>query len=173
MLSVRNCNLSKYEELKQKYNDDSNTLYWNNKNLMVTEKFIYIYNKKYDFEDIIKVDTQNNILRPFIRLKVFGKPIPQSITHYIITLKDGNVFNVDPLRPKKLLLHKAEIRKLLQQVQRKGYTLIPLQLYLKDGRVKLELGVCMGKHLHDKRDAAAEREMERTAQRAVRTQSTD
>ena len=51
---MRNCNLSKYEELKQKYNDDSNTLYWNNKNLMVTEKFIYIYNKKYDFEDIIK-----------------------------------------------------------------------------------------------------------------------
>lgn len=92
---MRNCNLSKYEELKQKYNDDSNTLYWNNKNLMVTEKFIYIYNKKYDFEDIIKVDTQNNILRPFIRLKVFGKPIPQSITHFIITLKDGNVLNVD------------------------------------------------------------------------------
>ena len=92
---MRNCNLSKYEELKQKYNDDSNTLYWNNKNLMVTEKFIYIYNKKYDFEDIIKVDTQNNILRPFIRLKVLGKPIPQSITHFIITLKDGNVLNVD------------------------------------------------------------------------------
>ena len=92
---MRNCNLSKYEELKQKYNDDSNTLYWNNKDLMVTEKFIYIYNKKYDFEDIIKVDTQNNILRPFIRLKVFGKPIPQSITHFIITLKDGNVLNVD------------------------------------------------------------------------------
>ena len=92
---MQNYNLSKYEELKQKYNDDSNTLYWNNKNLLVTEKFIYIYNKKYDFEDIIKVDTQNNILRPFIRLKVFGKPIPQSITHYIITLKDGNVLNVD------------------------------------------------------------------------------
>lgn len=105
---MRICNLSKYEELKQKYNDDSNTLYWNNKNLMVTEKFIYIYNKKYDFEDIIKVDTQNNILRPFIRLKVFGKPIPQSITHYIITLKDGNVLNVDDF----LDYYKGEIKEL-------------------------------------------------------------
>jgi len=105
---VRNCNLLKYEELKQKYNDDSNTLYWNNKNLMVTEKFIYIYNKKYDFEDIIKVDTQNNILRPFIRLKVFGKPIPQSITHFIITLKDGNVLNVDDFPD----YYKGEIKEL-------------------------------------------------------------
>lgn len=105
---MRKYNLSKYEELKQKYNDDSNTLYWNNKNLMVTEKFIYIYNKKYDFEDIIKVDTQNNILRPFIRLKVFGKPIPQSITHYIITLKDGNVLNVDDFPD----YYKGEIKEL-------------------------------------------------------------
>ena len=105
---MRNCNLSKYEELKQKYNDDSNTLYWNNKNLMVTEKFIYIYNKKYDFEDIIKVDTQNNILRPFIRLKVFGKPIPQSITHFIITLKDGNVLKVDDFPD----YYKGEIKEL-------------------------------------------------------------
>ena len=86
---MRNYNLSKYEELKQKYNDDSNTLYWNNKNLMVTEKYVYIYKIKYDFEDIIKIDTQDNILRPFIRLRVFGKLIPQSITHYIITLKNG------------------------------------------------------------------------------------
>ena len=105
---MRNYNLSKYEELKQKYNDDSNTLYWNNKNLMVTEKIIYIYNKKYDFEDIIKVDTQNNILRPFIRLKVFGKPIPQSITHFIITLKDGNVLNVDDFPD----YYKGEIKEL-------------------------------------------------------------
>ena len=105
---MRNCNLSKYEELKQKYNDDSNTLYWNNKDLMVTEKFIYIYNKKYDIEDIIKVDTQNNILRPFIRLKVLGKPIPQSITHFIITLKDGNVLNVDDFPD----YYKGEIKEL-------------------------------------------------------------
>ena len=111
-----------------------------------------------------------NLKESFARIKD-GEAFVESM--HISPYEQGNVFNVDPLRPKKLLLHKAEIRKLLQQVQRKGYTLIPLQLYLKDGRVKLDLGVCMGKHLHDKRDAAAEREMERTAQRAVRTQSTD
>ena len=105
---MRNYNLSKYEELKQKYNDDSNTLYWNNKNLMVTEKYVYIYKIKYDFEDIIKIDTQDNILRPFIRLKVFGKPIPQSITHFIITLKDGNVLNVDDFPD----YYKGEIKEL-------------------------------------------------------------
>ena len=52
---------------------------------MVTEKYVYIYKIKYDFEDIIKIDTQDNILRPFISLRVFGKLIPQSITHFIIT----------------------------------------------------------------------------------------
>ena len=84
--------------------------------------------------------------------------------------EQGNIFNTDPMRPKKLLMHKAEIRKLGQLVQRKGYTLIPLQLYLKDGRVKLELGVCVGKHLHDKRASAAERDAKLEAARAVREQ---
>ena len=74
------------------------------------------------------------------------------------------------MRPKKLLMHKAEIRKLGQLVQRNGYTLIPLQLYLKDGRVKMELGVCVGKHLHDKRASAAERDAKLEAARAVREQ---
>ena len=92
---------------------------------------------------------------------------------HISPYEQGNIFNTDPMRPKKLLLHKAEIRKLNQLVQRKGYTLIPLQMYLKDGRVKLELGVCVGKHLHDKRDAAAERDMKMQAARAVRHQEAD
>lgn len=89
---------------------------------------------------------------------------------HISPYEQGNIFNTDPMRPKKLLLHKAEIRKLQQLVQRKGYTLIPLQLYLKDGRVKLELGVCMGKHLHDKRAAAADQAAKMEAARAVRNQ---
>ena len=86
---------------------------------------------------------------------------------HISPYEQGNIFNTDPMRPKKLLMHKAEIRKLGQLVQRKGYTLIPLQLYLKDGRVKLELGVCVGKHLHDKRDAAAARDAQREVERAL------
>ena len=73
----------------------------------------------------------------------------------------GNIFNPDPLRPKKLLLHKAEIRKLAGLVSRQGYTLIPLKVYLKDGRMKLEMGLCRGKQLHDKRDAAAEKDARR------------
>ena len=78
----------------------------------------------------------------------------------------GNLFNPDPLRPKKLLLHKAEIRKLAGLVSRQGYTLIPLKVYLKDGRMKLEMGLCRGKHLHDKRDTAAEKDARREIERA-------
>ena len=78
----------------------------------------------------------------------------------------GNIFNPDPLRPKKLLLHKAEIRKLAGLVSRQGYTLIPLKVYLKDGRMKLEMGLCRGKQLHDKRDAAGEKDARREIERA-------
>lgn len=78
----------------------------------------------------------------------------------------GNVYNRDPLRPKKLLMHKSEIRKLAGLVSRQGYALIPLKVYLKDGRMKLELGLCKGKQLHDKRDADAERSAKRDMERA-------
>ena len=86
---------------------------------------------------------------------------------HISPYEQGNIFNTDPLRPKKLLMHKNEIRKLAGLVSRQGYTLIPLKVYLKDGRMKLELGLCRGKHLHDKRDAAAERDAKREMDRAV------
>ena len=85
---------------------------------------------------------------------------------HISPYDNGNLFNPDPLRPKKLLLHKAEIRKLAGLVSRQGYTLIPLKVYLKDGRMKLEMGLCRGKHLHDKRDAAAEKDARREIERA-------
>ena len=87
---------------------------------------------------------------------------------HISPYEQGSIFNTDPLRPKRLLLHKSEIRKLHGQVSRQGYTLIPLQIYLKDGRVKLELGVCRGKQLHDKRDAIAEADAMRDIERAMR-----
>ena len=79
----------------------------------------------------------------------------------------GNIHNGDPLRPKKLLMHKAEIRKLADEVSRQGYTLIPLKVYLKDSRMKLELGMCKGKHLHDKRDVAAAKDAQREVERAL------
>ena len=89
---------------------------------------------------------------------------------HISPYEQGSYFNTDPLRPKRLLLHKNEIRKLAGQVQRQGYTLIPLSVYLKDGRMKMSLGLCVGKHLHDKRDAMAQRDVQRDIQRALREQ---
>ena len=88
---------------------------------------------------------------------------------HISPYEQGNVFNQDPLRPKKLLMHKSEIRKLAGQVSRQGFALIPLKVYLKDGRMKLELGLCKGKQLHDKRDTAAERDAQREIERAFRS----
>ena len=87
---------------------------------------------------------------------------------HISPYEQGSVFNTDPLRPKKLLMHKSEIRKLSGLVSRQGYTLIPLQVYLKDGRMKLELGLCRGKQLHDKRDTAARKDAQREMERALR-----
>ena len=87
---------------------------------------------------------------------------------HISPYEQGNIFNTDPLRQKKLLLHKSQIRHLAQEAGKMGYSLIPLQVYLKDGRFKLELGVCKGKKLHDKRDSIAERDTKREMQRALR-----
>ncbi|MBO2517272.1 MAG: SsrA-binding protein [Clostridiales bacterium] len=88
---------------------------------------------------------------------------------HISPYEQGNIFNTDPLRPKKLLLHKSEIRKLHQQVQKQGYALVPLDVYLKDGRMKMNLGVCVGKKLHDKRDAMAEKDARREVERAMKS----
>ena len=84
---------------------------------------------------------------------------------HISLYEQGNIFNRDPLRPKKLLMHKREILRLFGKVQEKGYSLIPLSLYFKGSRVKMELGLCRGKKLYDKREdmakASAKRDMER------------
>ena len=75
--------------------------------------------------------------------------------------EQGNIFNRDPLRERKLLLHKAQIRKLIGELQQQGYSLIPLSVYLKGSLVKLELGVCKGKKLYDKREDIAKKDAER------------
>ena len=85
--------------------------------------------------------------------------------------EQGNIFNTDPLRQKKLLLHKSQIRHLAQEVGKMGYSLIPLQVYLKDGRFKMELGLCKGKKLHDKRDDMAAKDAQRDIQRALRSKN--
>lgn len=85
----------------------------------------------------------------------------------------GNVFNRDPLRPRKLLMHKREIARLLGQVTRDGCTLIPLSLYFSGSRVKVELGLCKGKKLYDKRDASAKRSADREIERASKGKCDD
>ncbi|NNE70543.1 MAG: SsrA-binding protein SmpB [Rhodothermales bacterium] len=84
---------------------------------------------------------------------------------HIAPYAHGNRQNHDPLRPRKLLLHKKEIERLAKASQQKGYTLIPLKLYFKNGRAKLEIGVGKGKKLHDKRADIAERESKRRLDR--------
>ena len=87
---------------------------------------------------------------------------------HISPYEKGNIFNTDPMRPKKLLMHRAEIRKLDQTVMQKGLTLIPLSVYLKDGRMKLSLAVCRGKKLYDKRDDTQKRDTQREMERYLR-----
>ena len=77
----------------------------------------------------------------------------------------GNIFNKDPLRPKKLLMHKAEINKLLGRIKEKGFTLVPLQVYFKEGRAKIEIGLCRGKKLYDKRQDIAKKDQRREAEK--------
>lgn len=77
----------------------------------------------------------------------------------------GNIFNKDPLRPKKLLMHKSEINKLLGKIKEKGITLVPLSVYFKDGRAKIEIGLCRGKKLYDKRQDIAKKDQKREAEK--------
>ncbi|MBE6033019.1 MAG: SsrA-binding protein SmpB [Clostridiales bacterium] len=85
---------------------------------------------------------------------------------HISPYEQGNRYNVDPLRPRKLLLHKREIRKLIGLTTQKGFTLVPLRLYLNErGRAKMELAVARGKKLYDKRDDIAKRDAQRRMQR--------
>ena len=87
---------------------------------------------------------------------------------HISPYEKGNIFNKDPLRPKKLLMHKKEIAKLNARIMQDGVALIPLSAYFIDSRVKIELGLCKGKKLHDKRDSEAERESKRDIDRTLK-----
>ncbi len=87
---------------------------------------------------------------------------------HISPYEKGNIFNKDPLREKKLLMHKKEIMKLNGLVGRDGYSLVPLSLYFKGARVKMEIGVCKGKKLYDKRESDAKRDAQRTIERVTK-----
>ena len=87
---------------------------------------------------------------------------------HISPYEQGNIFNRDPLRPKKLLMHKSEIMKLFGKTREKGFTLVPLRVYFKRGRAKMEIALASGKHTFDKRRALADKEMKRDVERALK-----
>ena len=84
---------------------------------------------------------------------------------HVSPYEKGNIFNRDPIRVRKLLLHRAEINKLSGKITEKGYTLVPLQVYIKDGLVKVEIGLAKGKKLYDKRDSIAKKDVRRENER--------
>lgn len=109
-----------------------------------------------------------NIRESFIRIEngeafVYGM--------HISPYEKGNLFNRDPLRIKKLLLHRYEIRKLQEKIKEKGYTLVPLQVYFKNGMVKVEVGVARGKKLYDKREDIARKDMRRETEREFKVRN--
>ena len=87
---------------------------------------------------------------------------------HIAPYEQGNIFNKDPLRPRRLLMHKREIVNLFSKTKQDGYSVIPLAVYFKSSRVKIEIGLCKGKKLHDKRDSIAARDAKREMDRAMK-----
>lgn len=106
-----------------------------------------------------------NLRDSYVQIKR-GEAFVQNM--HISPYEKGNIFNRDPLRVRKLLLHRREIDKLLGLSVQKGYTLIPLRMYLKHGKVKLEIGVARGKHLYDKREDLKEKAVRRDMERHLK-----
>ena len=92
---------------------------------------------------------------------------------HISPYEQGNIFNKDPMRIRRLLMHKKEINKLLGLVTQQGLTLVPLSMYFRGSRVKLEIGLCKGKKLYDKRDTEAKKQAGRDIERAMKSRSHD
>ena len=87
---------------------------------------------------------------------------------HVSPFEQGNIWNHEPLRPRKLLLHRHEIERIAQRVRERGYTVVPTKVYFKDGRAKIEIGMARGKKLYDKRHDMAERDAKRDVERALR-----
>ena len=109
-----------------------------------------------------------SIKEAFVRIEV-GEVFVYGM--HVSPYEKGNIFNKDPLRVKKLLLHKCEINKLLGKIKGKGYTLVPLQVYFKDGKVKVEIGLARGKKLYDKREAIAKKDQRREAEKEFKVRN--
>ena len=113
------------------------------------------------------VNLKDSYLSVSSECELFAKGI------HISPYEKGNIFNRNPLRERKLLMHKKEILKLRSYSEKEGFTLIPLSLYFKNGRVKVEVGVCRGKKLYDKRESALKRDLQRENQRGIKLADRD
>ena len=100
----------------------------------------------------------------FIRIDNKGEVMVYGM--HISPYEKGNIFNKDPLRPRKLLLHKYEINKLKAEIEQKGFTIVPLKVYFKGGLAKVEIGLAQGKKLYDKRETLAKKDQQRDIERA-------
>ncbi len=106
-----------------------------------------------------------NLKDSFVFIK---KGEPYLCNAHVSPYEKGSVFNPDPRRDRKLLLHKEEIRKLRAKVEQKGYTLVPISIYFEQALCKVEVGLCRGKQLHDKRASIAERDSKRELDRVIK-----
>jgi SsrA-binding protein len=88
---------------------------------------------------------------------------------HVSPYEQGNIFNKDPMRPRKLLMHKRELARLYAKIKQDGYSIVPLSVYFKNSHAKVEIGLAKGKKLHDKRDAAAAKDAKREIDRAMKT----
>lgn len=113
---------------------------------------------------------QMSLAEAYVEISPDGRQAWLNNAH-IAPYEQANRFNHDPLRPRRLLLHKKEIRQLWDQVRQKGVTIVPVQVYLKDGRAKIEIALARGKKLYDKRHDIAKRDAEREIAREVRVRS--
>ena len=109
-----------------------------------------------------------SIKESFIRIEI-GEIFVYGM--HVSPYEKGNIFNKDPLRVKKLLMHKYEINKLAGKVAEKGYTLVPLQVYFKNGRVKTQIGLARGKKLYDKRESIAKKDQRRETEREFKVRN--
>ena len=132
----------------------------------------YFIDKVYEVGIVLKGTEVKSIRKGSVNLKDSYASVKDGEVFvegmHISPFEQGNIFNVDPLRKRKLLLHKSEIRKIEREISQKGYTLVPLSLYLVKGRVKMELGLARGKKLYDKRDTLQKRDSDMRIRQALR-----
>ncbi len=135
----------------------------------------YFVDEKYEAGIALYGTEVKSLRRGAVNLKdaycSFEKGEMYVVGMHISPYEQGNIFNRDPMRDKKLLMHRKEIMKLQGTVQQKGLTLIPLSLYFSGSHVKVEIGLCRGKKLYDKRESDAKREAERNIDRHMKDRS--